>query len=60
MWKVTDINSERETYIEVMEKINNMLVKLNNQGIKVCAIVTDSAAAYAASRYFFFFFLLFL
>jgi len=43
-----------------MKKTNNMLVELNNQGIKVYAIVTDSAAAYAASRYFFFFFLLFL
>ncbi len=60
MWKVTDINSERETYIEVMEKINNMLVELNNQEIKVCAIVIDSVTAYVASRYFFFFFLLFL
>ena len=60
MWKATDISSERETHIEVIEKTNNILVKLNNQGIKVCAIVTDSAAAYAASKYFFFFFLLFL
>ena len=60
MWKATDISSERETHIEVMEKTNNMLVKLNNQGIKVCAIVTDSAAAYAASRYFFFLFIIFI
>jgi len=59
VWKATDISSERETHIEVIEKTNNMLMELNNQGIKVYAIVTDSAAAYAASRYFFFFFLFF-
>ncbi len=34
-----------------MKKTNNMLIELNNQEIKVCAIVIDSAAVYAISRY---------
>ena len=35
----------------MIEKTNNMLTKLNSQGIKVYAIVTDSVVVYAASRY---------
>ena len=51
IWKAIDISLERETHVEVMEKTNNLLAELNDQGIKVCAIVTDSASAYAASRF---------
>jgi len=51
VWKAINISSKRETHIEVMEKTNNLLAELNDQGIKVCAIVTDSASAYAAFRF---------
>jgi Protein of unknown function (DUF 659) len=54
VWKATDISSERETHVEVMEKTKEMYSELNNNRITVCAIVTDSAPPYAASRYFFF------
>ncbi|RHZ82237.1 hypothetical protein Glove_110g32 [Diversispora epigaea] len=50
VWKAIDISSEHETHIEVMEKTNTILEELNNNSIKVCALVTDSAGAYAASR----------
>ena len=50
VWKATDISSERETYVEVIEKTEAMITKLEGKGINVCAVVTDSAGAYAASR----------
>ncbi|RHZ86900.1 hypothetical protein Glove_42g63 [Diversispora epigaea] len=50
VWKAIDISSEHETHIEVMEKTNTILEELNNNSIKVCALVTDSASAYAKSR----------
>ncbi|RHZ57353.1 hypothetical protein Glove_390g69 [Diversispora epigaea] len=48
--KATNISSERETHIEVMEKTKEMYTELNDNGVKVCAVVTDSAGLYAASR----------
>ncbi|RHZ47354.1 hypothetical protein Glove_585g38 [Diversispora epigaea] len=48
--KATNISSERETHIEVMEKTKEMYTELNDNGVKVCAVVTDSAGPYAASR----------
>ena len=59
VWKATNISSERENHKEVMEKTQEMFIELNNDGIKVCAVVTDSAGPYAASRYFFLLFKLF-
>jgi len=50
VWKASDISSERETHVEVMEKTEVMITDLEGKGIKVCAIVTDSAGAYAAAR----------
>jgi len=50
VWKATDISSERETHVEVMEKTEAMITELEGKGINVCAVVTDSAGAYAASR----------
>ena len=52
VWKATDISSEHETHVEVMEKTKEMIKELNNSNIKVIAVVTDSAGPYAASRYF--------
>ena len=50
VWKATDISSERETHVEVIEKTEAMITELEGKGINVCAVVTDSAGAYAASR----------
>ena len=50
VWKATDISSERETHVEVMEKTKAMITELEGKGINVCAVVTDSAGAYATSR----------
>ena len=50
-WKVTDISSERESHVEVMEKTKEMINELQNIDVKVSAVVTDSAGPYAASRY---------
>lgn len=50
VWKAVDITSERENYVEVINKTETMLTELINKGITVCAIVTDSAPAYAAAR----------
>lgn len=51
VWKAVDISSERENYTKVIEKTESMLSELENKGIIVCAVVTDSASAYAAARY---------
>ncbi|RHZ87211.1 hypothetical protein Glove_39g7 [Diversispora epigaea] len=50
VWKATNISSERENHKEVIEKIQEMFIELNNDSIKVCAVVTDSTGPYAASR----------
>ena len=50
VWKATDISSEREIHVEVMEKTEAMITELEGKGINVCAVVTDSAGVYAASR----------
>lgn len=54
VWKATDISTERESYIEVMNKTRTMIDELKNIEVKVLAVVTDSAAPYAAARYNFF------
>src|SRR6185369_5613159 len=38
VWKAINISSERETHVEVIEKMNMMLAELNIQAIKVIAI----------------------
>ncbi|RHZ76849.1 hypothetical protein Glove_188g5 [Diversispora epigaea] len=50
VWKATDISSEHEIHIEVIEKTKELINELNNNKITVIAIVTDSASPYAASR----------
>ena len=50
IWKASNISSERETYIEVMNKTEMMLAELRDNGIKVCAVTTDSASPYMAAR----------
>ena len=48
--KATDISNERATTLEVINKIEEMILKINELHIPLLAIVTDSAGAYAAAR----------
>ncbi|RHZ77325.1 hypothetical protein Glove_181g8 [Diversispora epigaea] len=50
VWKVTNISSERENYKEIMKKTQEMFIELNNDDIKVCAVIIDSTGPYAVSR----------
>ena len=50
VWKATDISSKRATTLEVINKINEMVLKKNELHIPLLAIVTDSAPAYNAAR----------
>jgi len=50
IWKASDISSERERLIEVMPKIKGLIKDAEDSGIKLNAIVSDSAAAYAGAR----------
>ena len=58
VWKVTDISTEKESHVEVMEKTKAMIDELKNMDVQVSAVVTDSAGPYAASRYFYLIFYL--
>ena len=50
MWKAIDINLERKTHVEVIEKMEAMIFDLKSKRINIYAIVTDSVSAYAAVR----------
>ncbi len=50
IWEASDISSERERLIEVMPKITGLIQEIKRLGIKLNAIVSDSAPAYAAAR----------
>jgi len=50
VWKAVDISSERATTLEVMNKIEEMVLKINELHIPLLAIVTNSAPAYNAAR----------
>jgi len=50
VWKAMDISSERTTASEVMLKIKEMMLKINELDISLLSIVTDSAPAYNAAR----------
>jgi hypothetical protein len=50
IWKATDISSERVTNIEVRDKVEGMMSKLDELKISLLAVVTDSAPAYNAAR----------
>jgi len=50
VWKATDISNERATTLEVINKIEEMILKINELHIPLLAIVTDSALAYNAAR----------
>ncbi|CAB4378721.1 unnamed protein product [Rhizophagus irregularis] len=50
IWEASDISSERERLIEVIPKITGLIQETKRLGIKLNAIVSDSAPAYAAAR----------
>lgn len=50
IWEALDISSERERLIEVIPKITGLIQETKRLGIKLNAIVSDSAPAYAAAR----------
>lgn len=50
VWKAMDISNERATTLEVINKIEEMILKINELHIPLLAIVTDSAPAYNAAR----------
>jgi len=53
IWKAIDISGELERLKEVIEKTEIMFEEINKMGIKLIALVTDSAPSYAAARYVF-------
>ncbi|CAB4413408.1 unnamed protein product [Rhizophagus irregularis] len=50
VWKAYDINTERNRMAEVKEKIKSLIKDVQDAGIKVAAIVTDSVSQYASAR----------
>ena len=50
VWKAYDISTERNRTEEVKEKIESLTKDVQDAGIKVAAIVTDSASQYASAR----------
>jgi hypothetical protein len=51
VWKGMDISGERERWREVIEKIELMFSEIIQMGVKLIAVVCDSASSYAAARY---------
>jgi hypothetical protein len=51
VWGGEDISSERAKYTLVIEKVKMLFQKLEEIGIKVNGLVTDSAPEYSAARY---------
>lgn len=51
VWKAYDISTERSRTEEVKEKIESLTKDVQDAGIKVAAVVTDSASQYASARY---------
>ncbi|GES91525.1 ribonuclease H-like domain-containing protein [Rhizophagus clarus] len=49
IWDASDISSERERLIEIIPKITGLIQETKRLGIKLNAIVSDSAPAYAAA-----------
>ena len=50
VWKAEDVSTERSRKEEVQEKIEELTKSVKDAGIKISAIVTDSAAQYASAR----------
>ncbi|CAG8597583.1 10411_t:CDS:2, partial [Scutellospora calospora] len=50
IWKVIDISIEKENYLKVIEKTEDMIDELKNININIIVIVTDSTGSYAAAR----------
>ena len=53
IWKGIDISGELERWKQVIEKTEAMFKEINDMGINLIAVVSDSASSYAAARYVF-------
>jgi hypothetical protein len=50
VWKAEDISTDRSRKEEVQAKIEELTKSVKDAGIKISAVVTDSAAQYASAR----------
>lgn len=53
IWKEMDISGELERWKQVFEKSEAMFKEINDMGVNLIAVVSDSAPSYAAARYIF-------
>jgi hypothetical protein len=53
IWKAVDISGELEKWKDVYEKTETMFKEIDEMGVNLIAVVTDSASSYAAARYVF-------
>jgi hypothetical protein len=60
IWKAVDVSDELERWKEVVEKTEIMFKEIDNMGVNLISVVTDSAPSYAAARYVLFIFKIFL
>jgi hypothetical protein len=50
IWGAEDISGDGGCAIDVVKQIRNFFMRAESDGIKIIAVVTDSASAYAAAR----------
>ncbi|CAG8745178.1 12718_t:CDS:1, partial [Gigaspora rosea] len=50
IWKAIDTSSKRERIVNIIPKIENMIKNASSIGVKLLAIVSDSAPAYSATK----------
>ncbi|CAG8637389.1 4845_t:CDS:2, partial [Paraglomus occultum] len=50
VWGAEDISGDGACAIDVVQKIRDFFMRAESNGIKIIAVVTDSASAYAAAR----------
>ena len=53
IWKAVDVSGEVERWKEVVEKTEATFKEIDKMGVRLIAVVTDSAPSYAAARYIF-------
>ena len=53
IWKAVDISGDFERWKEVVKKTEEMFEEIDKMGVRLIAVVTDSASSYAAARYVF-------
>jgi hypothetical protein len=51
IWNAKDLSGKRKKWPEVVRMTKDLFNEIENHGIKVNGVVTDSASEYAAARY---------